>query len=85
MTLGALVDRYEALRQREGHRIKRLAPSMRALRVGLADYLSLPAAQFSKADLRAARDAIADRGTQIAAIGSWAISAQCSSGRRRKT
>ena len=40
---------------------------MRALRVGLADYLSLPAAQFSKADLRAARDAIADRGTLIAA------------------
>ena len=67
LTLGALIDRYEALRQREGHRIKQLAPSMRALRVGLADYLSLPAAQFSKADLRAARDAIADRGTQIAA------------------
>jgi integrase len=40
---------------------------MRALRVGLADYLGLPAAQFSKADLRAARDAIADRGTLIAA------------------
>ena len=67
LTLGALVDRYEALRQREGHRIKQLAPSMRALRVGLADYLNLPAAQFSKADLRAARDAIADRGTLIAA------------------
>jgi integrase len=67
LTLGALIDRYEALRQREGHRIKQLAPSMRALRVGLADCLSLPAAQFSKADLRAARDAIADRGTLIAA------------------
>ena len=67
LTLGTLIDRYEALRQREGHRIKQLAPSMRALRVGLADYLSLPAAQFSKADLRAARDAIADRGTLIAA------------------
>ena len=67
LTLGALIDRYEALRQREGHRIKQLARSMRSLRAGLADYLSLPAAQFSKADLRAARDAIADRGTQIAA------------------
>jgi integrase len=67
LTLGALIDRYEALRQREGHRVKQLARSMRALRTGLADYLSLPAAQFGKADLRAARDAIAERGTQIAA------------------
>jgi integrase len=67
LTLGALIDRYEALRQREGHRVKQLAPSMRALRAGLADYLSLPAAQFSKADLRAARDAIAERGSPIAA------------------
>jgi integrase len=67
LTLGALIDRYEALRQREGHRIKQLAPSMRALRAGLADYLNLPAAQFSKADLRAARDAIAERGSPIAA------------------
>jgi integrase len=67
LSLGALIDRYEALRQREGHRIKQLAPSMRALRVGLADYLDVPAFQFSKADLRAARDAIADRGTLIAA------------------
>jgi integrase len=67
LTLGALIDRYEALRQREGHRIKQLAPSMRALRAGLADYLNLPAAQFSKADLRAARDVIAERGSPIAA------------------
>ena len=67
LTLGALIDRYEALRQREGHRIKQLAPSMRALRAGLADYLGLPAAQFGKHDLRAARDAIVERGSQIAA------------------
>jgi len=67
LTLGALIDRYEALRQREGHRIKQLARSMRALRAGLGGYLSLPAAQFGKHDLRAARDAIAERGTQIAA------------------
>src|SRR5262249_16950782 len=50
LTLGALIDRYEALRQREGHRIKQLACSMRELRAGLADYLSLPAAQFGKHD-----------------------------------
>jgi integrase len=67
LTLGALIDRYEALRQREGHRVKQLAPSMRALRTGLADYLNLPAAQLGKHDLRAARDAIAERGAQIAA------------------
>jgi integrase len=67
LTLGALIDRYEALRQREGHRIKQLARSMRALRTDLAGYLGLPAAQFSKADLRAARDAIAERGAPIAA------------------
>jgi integrase len=67
LTVGAVIDRYESLRGKEGHRTKTLARSMRALRVGLADYLSLPAAQFSKADLRAARDAIAERGTQIAA------------------
>lgn len=67
LTLWTLLDRYEALRQREGHRIKQLGPSMRALRAGLADYLNLPVAQFSKADLRAARDAIAERGSLIAA------------------
>src|SRR5262249_16181069 len=67
LTVGALIDRYETLRQREGHRIKQLARSMRALRTGLADYLKLPAAQFGKHDLRAARDAIAERGTHIAA------------------
>src|SRR5262245_19380538 len=67
LTLGALIDGYESLREREGHRIKQLARSMRALRTGLADYLSLPAAQFGKHDLRAARDAIAERGTHIAA------------------
>jgi integrase len=67
LSLSGLIDKYEDLRLREGHRIKQLAPSMRALRGGLANYLNLPAAQFSKADLRAARDAIADRGTLIAA------------------
>ncbi len=66
LTVGALIDRYEALRRREGHRIKQLDGSMQALRRGLADYLSMPAAQFSKADLRNARDAIADRGLPIA-------------------
>jgi len=66
LTVGALIDRYEALRRREGHRIKQIDGSMAALRRGLADYLSMPAAQFSKADLRTARDAIADRGLPIA-------------------
>ena len=40
---------------------------MRTLRHGLPKFhLDIQAAQFSKADLRAARDAIADRGVPIA-------------------
>ena len=58
LTLGDLFDRYEALRIREGRKIKTL-PMRRCGCCGglnLAPYLSLPADQFSKADLRAARD-----------------------------
>ena len=62
LTLGALIDRYETLRAREGARTKTLPAAMRTLRHGLDSYLGLPAAEFSKADLRAARDAIAAPG-----------------------
>ena len=61
LTLGGLIDRYEALRAREGGRTKTLPAAMHMLRHGLKSYLGLPAAEFSKADLRAARDAIARR------------------------
>ena len=60
LALGALFDRYEALRIREGKRIKTLPEAMRLLRRSLGPYLSLPAGEFSKADLRAARDAMVE-------------------------
>jgi integrase len=67
LTLGGLLDRYEAMRLREGRRIKVLAKTQRALRRHLKPYLSLPADQFSKADLRAVRDAMVEAGTVIEA------------------
>src|SRR5262245_34922655 len=56
LSLGALIDRYEALRTKEGGRIKSLPEAMSSLRRNLKQWLPLPAAQFSKADLRVARD-----------------------------
>ena len=67
LTLGALLDRYEALRIREGKRTKTLPEAMRLLRRILKPYLSLPADQFSKADLRSARDVLVEADTIIAA------------------
>ena len=66
LTLGGLFDRYEALRNREGKKIKTLDEAMKLLRRNLASYLSLPADQFSKADLRAARDAMVEADAMIA-------------------
>ena len=60
LTLGALLDRYEAMRMREGRRIKSLPKTQRALRRHLKPYLGLPADQFSKADLRAVRDTMVE-------------------------
>jgi integrase len=66
LTLGSLLDRYEALRTREGRRIKTLPEQMRLLRRGLGPYLSLPAREFAKSDLRAARDALVEAGAVFA-------------------
>jgi integrase len=66
LTLGGLLDRYEALRKREGRRIKTLDQAMTLLRKNLKPYLALPADQFTKADLRAARDAMVERDATIA-------------------
>ena len=66
LTLGDLFDDYEKLRKREGHKIKTLDEAMRLLRFNLAPYLSMPADQFSKADLRAARDAMVERDALLA-------------------
>jgi integrase len=62
LTLGDLIDRYEALRTKEGGRIRSLPEAMSSLRRNLQPYLALPAVEFSKADLRAARDKTAERG-----------------------
>jgi integrase len=67
LTLDALLDRYEKLRLREGHRTKTLTGAMRTLRAGLKPWLGLPVSEFTKADLRAARDAIVERGALMQA------------------
>jgi integrase len=67
LTLRGLIDRYEALRQVEGHRTKTLAASMAMLRQQLRPYLSIPATQFSKIELRAARDVLVEAGSLTAA------------------
>ena len=60
-TVGDIINRYEKMRRTEGGRVKTLDAAMRTVRAGLADYLKLPAKQFSKADLRAARGVISER------------------------
>jgi Arm DNA-binding domain len=52
LNLGTLLDRYEGMRTREGQRIKSLPKAMRQLRLHLKPWLGLPAAEFTKADLR---------------------------------
>lgn len=60
-TLDDLFGRYEKLRQAEGRRTKSLRRTMMTLRYCLRQYLSVPAHEFSKADLRAARDVVSER------------------------
>jgi integrase len=67
LTLGDLIDRYEKMRQRERTRVKTLPAAMSTVRRCLAPWLELPAAQFTKADLRTARDIVADRGALMQA------------------
>ncbi|MFA1626061.1 tyrosine-type recombinase/integrase [Rhizobium mongolense] len=66
LTLGDLIDDYEEMKIKQGKRgVKSLPEAMRAVRKGLGPYLTLPAAQFSKADLRAARDKVAKSSLQM--------------------
>src|SRR3954452_11753699 len=67
LSVGVLIDRYEALRLKEGVRNKTLTERMTSLRRNLKPWLSQPAAQFTKADLREARDAADKRGGMFAA------------------
>lgn len=67
LTLGGLLDRYEAMRKREGRKTKTLGEAMRHLRRSLTSYLAMPLTQFSKADLRAARDVLVEDDSPYAA------------------
>jgi integrase len=67
LTIGGLIDNYEKLRIKEGTRIKALPDAMASLRRNLGPWLATPAAQFTKADLRAARDGADKRSGMIAA------------------
>jgi integrase len=67
LTLGHLLDQYEAMRVREGRRIKALPKVMRLMRLHLKPHLSSPAAQFDKASLRAIRNELVVKGTPAAA------------------
>jgi integrase len=67
LTLGGLIDRYEKMRMRERTRVKTLPAAMAVLRRCLQPWLDLPAAQFTKADLRAARNIVADRDATVQA------------------
>jgi integrase len=55
------------MRERERTRVKTLPAAMSTLRRCLQPWLDLPAAQFTKADLRAARNIVADRDATVQA------------------
>ena len=67
LTLGELIDRYEKMRRAERARVKTLPAGLATVRQCLKPWLDLPAVQFTKADLRAARNVIADRGATVQA------------------
>jgi integrase len=67
LTLDGLFNAYEATRLREGVKVKALPKVMRALRRNLKPWLTLPAGEFSKTDLRAARDTMIAAGAPVEA------------------
>ncbi len=62
LSLGGLIERYERYKRGRGTGIKNLGEQLRVLRVNLEPWLNMPAAEITKADLREARDMIAERG-----------------------
>ncbi len=62
LSLGGLIERYEQYKRGRGTGIKNLGEQLRVLRVNLEPWLGMPAAAITKADLREARDIIAERG-----------------------
>ncbi len=80
-TLQVLCDRYEKARLASSHQVKTFKHSMKCIRIGLADYLDLPARSFTRADLRACRDSMAENGrtwgnrflSYASGMFSWAV------------
>lgn len=65
-TVGDVIDLYERARKKKGGKgMKTLPEALRTIRRILKNYLNLPARQFSKADLRAARDTVAKDAPQM--------------------
>ncbi len=62
LSLGGLIERYERYKRDKGTGIKNLGEQLRVLRGNLEPWLDKAAAEFTKADLREARDIIAERG-----------------------
>ncbi|MDX0506238.1 tyrosine-type recombinase/integrase [Sinorhizobium medicae] len=72
MTLRTLIDEYEKMRRAQGGRgMKSLDEALRTVRRCLADFLDLPARNFSKADLKKARDKAA-KGVRKSGTGQMA-------------
>ena len=65
LSLGALLDRFEAMRLQDGRRNKTLRKRLMAVRKELAPYAGLPASAFGKTDVRAIRDAMLARGAAV--------------------
>ena len=61
LTLGKLIDKYEAMRRMKGGRIKRLDAALRTVRNGLADYLNYRSLNFRKPICALRATAIAKR------------------------
>lgn len=69
MTLGDVIDAYEKYREAKAkggdpkwrRGMKTLPEAMRTIRHNLSDYLKTPAKSFTKANLRTARDKVAER------------------------
>ena len=77
VTLGTVIDRYGAMREREGGRIKNLKKSLSTLRREFAGHLKRPVASLTKDDIRNVRDAISGTRQRYAggvrAAHPWAV------------
>jgi len=65
LSLGALVDRFEAMRLLDGKNVKTLRTRLMAVRKEIAPDDTLPANAFGKTDVRAIRDGMLARGVPI--------------------